>query len=208
MEGYGMTEASPVTHVNPLDSRERNHSGSIGIPISDTEAKIVDADNGERSLPVGTAGELLVRGPQVMVGYWHNTQETKMALRDGWFHSGDIATMDEDGYFRIVDRKKDMINVSGIKVWPSEVEEVLNEHHAVKESAVVSAPDPTSGDTVKAFVVLKDGFAGKVQASEIIAFCKDRIASYKAPHIIMFRDTLPKNSVGKILRRELREQID
>jgi long-chain acyl-CoA synthetase len=205
VEGYGLTEASPVTHVNPLDSLEKNRSGSIGIPISDTEAKIVDAETGEHAQPPGIPGELVIRGPQVMIGYWHNAQETKIALRDGWLHSGDIAIMDSDGYFRIVDRKKDMINVSGMKVWPREVEEVLYEHPAVREAAAVSTPDPTSGEAVKAFVILKDGYK-EVTHSEIIQFCKERIANYKAPKIVVFRETLPKTSIGKILRRELRDK--
>ena len=206
VEGYGLTEASPVTHVNPLDSPEKNRSGSIGIPISNTEAKIMDSETGEHVQAPGIAGELVIRGPQVMVGYWHNAQETKMALRNGWLYSGDIATMDSDGYFRIVDRKKDMINVSGMKVWPREVEEVLYEHPAIKEAAAVATPDPTSGECVKAFVVLRDEYKGKVQPSEIVEFCKQRIANYKAPKIVVFQDTLPKSSVGKILRRELRDK--
>lgn len=205
VEGYGLTEASPVTHVNPLDSLEKNRSGSIGIPISDTEAKIVDTETGKHVQPPGIAGELAIRGPQVMIGYWHNAQETKMALRDGWLHTGDIALMDSDGYFRIVDRKRDMINVSGMKVWPREVEEVLYEHPAVREAAAVSIPDPTSGEAVKAFVVLKDGYK-EVTHTEIIEFCKERIANYKAPKIVVFREALPKSSIGKILRRELRNR--
>ena len=203
VEGYGLTEASPVTHVNPLDSAQKNRFGSIGIPISDTEAKIVDAETGAYDQPPGVAGELVIRGPQVMIGYWHNAHETRMALRDDWLHSGDIATMDSDGYFHIVDRKKDMINVSGMKVWPREVEEVLCEHPAVRDAAAVSTPDPTNGEAVKAFVVLKGGYE-EVTPSEIIEFCKERIANYKAPKIVVFRETLPKNSIGKVLRRELR----
>jgi long-chain acyl-CoA synthetase len=203
VEGYGLTEASPVTHVNPLDSAEKNRFGSIGIPISDTEAKIVDAETGMHIQPTGIAGELVIRGPQVMIGYWHNAQETKVALRDNWLYTGDIATIDSDGYFHLVDRKKDMINVSGMKVWPREVEEVLLEHPAVREAATVPTPDATSGEAVKAFVVLRDGF--KVTPSDLIAFCKERIADYKAPKIVVFRETLPKNSVDKVLRRELRK---
>lgn len=206
VEGYGLTEASPVTHINPLDSPEKNRSGSIGIPISDTEAKILDTDTGEHVQQPGIAGELVIRGPQVMIGYWRNVQETKMSLRDGWLYSGDIATMDSNGYFRIVDRKKDMINVSGMKVWPREVEKVLYEHPAIKEAAAVATPDPTSGECVKIFVVLRDEFKGRVLPSEIIEFCKERIASYKAPKIVVFQDTLPKSSVGKVLRRELRNK--
>lgn len=203
VEGYGLTEASPVTHINPLDSPDKNRSGSIGIPISDTEAKIVDLETGERDLPPGTVGELIIRGPQVMIGYWKNAEETKLVLRGGWIHTGDVATMNSEGYFRIVDRKKDMINVSGLKVWPREVEEVLYEHPAIKEAAAVALPDPTSGETVKAFVVLKDEYKGKIRDVDVIQFCKAKIADYKAPKIVEFRDALPKTSIGKILRREL-----
>lgn len=204
VEGYGLTEASPVTHVNPLDDPAKNRPGSIGIPISDTEARIVDLETGERELSPGTVGELVVRGPQVMVGYWNNAEETKTALRDGWLYTGDIAAMDSDGYFHLVDRKKDMINVSGLKVWPREVEEVLYEHVAVKEAAAVPVPDATSGEAVKAYVVLKEQYKGTITASELTEFCKGKIASYKAPKIVEFRDTLPKSPVGKILRRELK----
>ncbi len=204
VEGYGLTEASPVTHVNPLDRPGKNRSGSIGIPISDTEAKIVDAETGMHVQPIGTPGELVIRGPQVMIGYWRNANETSVTLRNGWLNSGDIASMDSDGYFRIVDRKKDMINVSGMKVWPKEVEEVLCEHPAIKEAAAVSTPDPTSGEAVKAYVVLRDNY--KVTATEIVNFCKEKIANYKAPKIVVFREALPKNSIGKILRRELRNE--
>ena len=207
VEGYGLTEASPVTHVNPLDSPEKNRTSSIGIPVSDTDSKIVDAETGEHAQPAGIAGELVIRGPQVMIGYWRNDQETKMVLREGWLYSGDIATMDSDGYFHIVDRKKDMINVSGMKVWPREVEEVLYEHPAIREAAVVATPDPTSGEAVKAFVVLKDGYKVKVTCAEIIEFCKERLANYKAPRIIVFREVLPKSAVGKVLRKELRSEI-
>jgi long-chain acyl-CoA synthetase len=207
VEGYGLTETSPVTHVNPIDKPEKNRSGSIGIPISDTEARIVDLDTGSTVLASGTVGELVVRGPQVMLGYWNSPEETKMILRDGWVYTGDIATMDSDGYFRIVDRKKDMINVSGLKVWPREVEEVLYEHPAIKEVAAVAAPDSTSGEVVKVFVTLKNEYKGKVSPTEIIEFCRARIADYKAPRIVDFRGTLPTSSVGKILRRQLKENI-
>jgi len=206
VEGYGLSEASPVTHVNPLDDTSKNRPGSIGIPISDTQAKIVDLETGERDLPVGTSGELVIRGPQVMLGYWNNVAETRMTIRDGWLFTGDIATMDSDGYFRIVDRKKDMINISGLKVWPREVEEVLYEHPAVKEAAVVAVPDAMSGEAVKAFIVLKEDYIGKVSSEEISRFCKEKIATYKAPKIIEFRESLPKTPVGKILRRELRAE--
>ena len=205
VEGYGLTETSPVTHVNPIDVQENNRPGSIGLPISDTEARIVDIDTGSTDLPPGSTGELVVRGPQIMLGYWNNPEETRRVLRNGWVYTGDIASMDSDGYFRIVDRKTDMINVAGLKVWPREVEEVLYEHPAVKEVAAVAVPDSTNGQVVKVFVTLKDGQEGKISASEIIEFCKARIADYKAPRIVDFRGTLPKSSVGKILRRQLRE---
>jgi long-chain acyl-CoA synthetase len=205
VEGYGLTEASPVTHVNPIDEPGKNRSGSIGIPISDTDARIVDVDTGTINLSPGEVGELVVRGPQIMLGYWNDATETRLVLRNGWLHTGDIATMDSDGYFRIVDRKKDIINVSGFKVWPREVEEVLHEHPAVKNCAAVAAPDPTSGEVVKVFVTLQDQYIGKVTADDIIAFCKTKLADYKAPKIVDFRDTLPTSSVGKILRRKLRE---
>lgn len=206
VEGYGLTETSPVTHVNPLDDPSKNRPGSIGIPISDTQAKIVDLELGTNELAPGTVGELVVRGPQVMAGYWKNDTETRAVLRNGWFHTGDVAVMEPDGYFRIVDRKKDMINVSGLKVWPREVEEVLYEHPAIDEATAAPIPDSQSGEAVKAFVVLKEEFKGKVVAADIIAFCKDKIADYKAPRVVEFRDALPKSSVGKILRRELRGQ--
>jgi len=167
VEGYGLTEASPVTHVNPLDEPSKNRPGTIGIPISDTDAMIVDLETGARQLPAGEVGELVVQGPQIMVGYWNNAKETKNALRNGWIYTGDTAVMEVDGYFRIVDRKKDMINVSGFKVWPREVEEVLYEHPAVKEAAAVSIPDETTGEAVKAYVVLKEKYRGQVTAFEL-----------------------------------------
>lgn len=204
VEGYGLTEAAPVTHINPLDDRNNNRTGSIGLPISDTDAKIVDSETGTQELPPGTPGELVVRGPQVMTGYWNKPEESDMILRDGWLCTGDIAIMDPDGYFRIVDRKKDMINVSGLKVWPNEVEQILFEHPAVKEASVVGVPDSESGEAVKAFLVLKDEYRGKVDPAEFKKFCKDRISPYKAPKIVEFRPELPKTPVGKVLRRELR----
>jgi long-chain acyl-CoA synthetase len=204
VEGYGLTEASPVTHVNPLDDASKSRIGSIGIPISDTDARIVDLETGLHDVAPHTKGELIVRGPQVMVGYWNDIAESNIALRGEWLHTGDIATMDPEGYFRIVDRKKDMINISGLKVWPREVEEVLNEHPAIKEATVIAVPDPVSGEAVKAFVVLKDEYRDRVSPDEISIFCKEKIAAYKAPRIVEFRDSLPKTSVGKILRRELR----
>ena len=206
VEGYGLTETSPVSHVNPLDEPRKNRPGSIGIPVSDTEAKVVDLESGEHDLPPGKAGELVIRGPQVMMGYWNKPEDNKVAIRDGWFHTGDIATMAPDGYFSIVDRKKDMIDVSGFKVWPREVEETLFEHPAVQEAAVVGVPDARSGEAVKAFVVLKKENEGKVTGEELSKFCKEKIASFKAPKFVEFRTELPKTAVGKVLRRELKQQ--
>jgi long-chain acyl-CoA synthetase len=208
VEGYGLTETSPVTHVNPLDDPKKNRPGSIGIPVSDTEAKTVDLETGTKDLKTGEVGELVIKGPQVMQGYWNQPDETKIALRNGWLYTGDIAKMDEDGYFYIVDRKKDMIDVSGLKVWPREVEEVLYEHPAVKEAAVLGVPDTYRGETVKAYVILKPGYEGKVTEEEIIKFCKEKIASYKAPRSVEFRTSLPMTLVGKILRRTLREELE
>jgi len=187
-----------------LDDPKKNRPGSIGIPVSDTDAKVVDIDTGQRDLPAGEAGELVMRGPQIMLGYWNKPEDNKASLREGWFYSGDIATMDPDGYFRIVDRKKDMIDVSGYKVWPREVEERLYEHPGIMEAAVVGIPDAKSGEAVKAFVVLKQGYGEKVTPEEISSFCKQKMASYKAPKVVEFRGELPKTVVGKVLRRELK----
>jgi long-chain acyl-CoA synthetase len=206
VEGYGLTETSPVTHVNPLDDPQKNRPGSIGIPFPDTEAKIVDVETGGHDLSPGEAGELVIRGPQVMMGYWNKPDDNKVAIREGWFHTGDIATMDPDGYFKIVDRKKDMIDVSGFKVWPREVEEILFEHPAIQEAAVVGIPDERSGEAVKAYIVLKKENEGKVTAEEISKFCKERIAAFKAPKSVEFRKELPKTAVGKVLRRELKTE--
>ena len=208
VEGYGLTEMSPVTHVNPLDQPAKNRPGSIGIPISDTDAKIVDTETGTITLPAGEPGELVVRGPQAMKGYWHGKEETDISLRGGWVYTGDVAVMDSDGYFQIVDRKKDMINISGLKVWPQEIEAVLYENIAVKEAAAVAVPDQESGEAVKAFVVLKDEYRGKVSESDIVQFCRERIATYKTPKIVVFRDVLPRSSIGKVLRGELRTHFD
>ena len=201
-EGYGLSEASPVTHANPIHGL--NKPGSIGIPFPDTDAKIVDPETGEKEMPVGEPGELIVKGPQVMKGYWNRPEETAKTLRNGWLYTGDIAKMDEDGYFYIVDRKKDMIIVSGYNVYPREVEEVLFHHPAVKEVAVVGIPDPKTGERVKAFVVLKEGATATEE--EIIEFCRQRLAKYKCPKEVEFRDELPKTFIGKVLRRKLREE--
>ena len=202
LEGYGLSEASPVTHCNPVQGVRK--PGSIGIPYPDTDAEIVDVETGTRVLPPGEVGELRIRGPQVMKGYWNRPEETAQALRDGWLYTGDIARMDADGYFYIVDRKKDMILASGYNVYPREIEEVLYEHPAVAECCVAGVPDPYRGETVKAYVVVRPGTT--VTAEEIIAFCRQRLAAYKVPKLVEFRSDLPKTAVGKVLRRLLVEE--
>jgi long-chain acyl-CoA synthetase len=204
VEGYGLTEASPVTHCNPADRPDKVRAGSIGIPLPDTDAKIVDIETGKKDLVADEIGELVVRGPQVMAGYWNQAEETEHALRQGWLHTGDIAKMDGDGYFYIVDRKKDMINVSGLKVWPREVEEVLYEHPAVKEAAVVGVADPYRGESVKAYVVVREGFTDQITAQAIIQFCEGKIAAFKVPNQVELTAELPKTGVGKVLKRELK----
>lgn len=202
VEGYGLTETSPLTHANPL---HRARPGSIGIPLPDTDAKIVDLDTGA-DLPPGKPGELVIRGPQVMKAYWNRPEETARAFEGGWFHTGDVARIEEDGYFFIVDRKKDQINTAGFKVWPREVEEVLYGHPAVRLVAVIGQPDEYRGEVVKACVVLKETHRGRVSEAELIAFCKTHLAGYKTPRIIEFRDELPVTPTGKMLRRALREE--
>ena len=207
VEGYGLTEASPVTHANPLDPTMKTVKvGTIGIPWPDTDAKIVDPETGTKELPPGEVGELVVKGPQVMKGYWKMPEETKATLRDGWLYTGDLATVDEDGYFRIVDRKKDLIKYKGYSVYPRELEDVLYEHPAVKLCAVVGKPDPVAGEIPKAFIVLKPEYEGKVKEEEIIEWVKERVAPYKRIREVEFRRELPLTTVGKVLRRVLREE--
>lgn len=201
VEGYGLSETSPVTHANPIDGR--NVAGSIGVPWPDTDCRIVDPQTGQ-PLPPRQIGEVAVRGPQVMKGYWNQPEQTAAVLRDGWLLTGDLGYMDEDGYFYIVDRKKDMIIAGGYNIYPREVEEVLYEHPAVREAAVIGVPDPYRGETVKAFIVLKDG--AHVTEQELDAFCRQRLAAYKVPRIYEFRQELPKSAVGKVLRRVLQEE--
>ena len=201
VEGYGLSEASPVVTVNPLHNAR---AGTIGQPVADTLIKIVDTEDGKTIKPIGEAGELCVKGPQVMKGYWNKPEETKNALRDGWLYTGDIAVMSEDGYISIVDRKKDMIIVSGYNVYPREVEEALYKHPAVLEAAVAGVSHPVKGEVIKAWVVLKPGMTATEE--EIIQHCKKYVAPYKAPKIVEFRESLPKSMVGKILRRKLLEE--
>ncbi len=202
VEGYGLSEASPVTHANPIFGQ--NRVGTIGVPWPNTLAKIVDVETGEKEMPVGEAGELIVQGPQVMKGYWNKPDETDQTLRQGWLYTGDIAIMDEEGYFKIVDRKKDIIIAGGFNIYPRDVEEVLYEHPKVQEAVCVGIPDPYRGETVKVYIILKEGQTAT--SEEIRAFCKERLAKYKVPRLVEFRSELPKTMVGKILRRILREE--
>ncbi len=202
VEGYGLSEASPVTHCNPLYGL--NKAGSIGVPYPDTYAVVIDEDG--NILPPGEDGELAIYGPQVMKGYWKMDEETDKTLINGWLLTGDMAKMDEDGYFYIVDRKKDMIVAGGYNIYPREVEEVLFEHPAVAEAAVVGIPDPYRGETVKAYIVLRPEYKGKVTERDLDKFCRERLAAYKVPRIYEFRDELPKSLVGKVLRRVLRDE--
>lgn len=199
VEGYGLSEASPVVTANPVFGE--NRIGTIGVPVSDTDVKLVDVETGETEVPVGMPGELCVKGPQVMKGYWNKPEESAKTLRDGWLHTGDVAVMDEDGYFRIVDRLKEMIISGGYNIYPREIEEVLYGHPAVMDAAAIGVPDAYRGESAKAFVVLKTGQTAT--SEELIAYCKQNLAPYKVPRSIEFRDTLPKTLIGKILRREL-----
>lgn len=201
-EGFGLTETSPVTHCNPLYGVRK--VGSIGIPLPSTEQKIVDLEEGTRELPPHAEGELAIRGPQVMKGYWRKPEETAQVIRDGWLYTGDLAKVDEDGYCYIVGRKKDMILCSGYNVYPDEIDRVLMAHPAVLEAATIGIPDPKRGETVKSFVVLKPGYHATEQ--ELQAYCRQYLAPYKVPEFIEFRAELPKSTILKILRRELREQ--
>ena len=203
-EGYGLTEASPVTHCTPVDkSMKTVKVGSIGFPLPDTEARIVDLKTGEKTLEVGETGELEVKGPQVMQGYWQNAEETALVLREGWLLTGDIAHMDQNGYFYITDRKKDLIKTKDYSVYPRELEDILYEHPAVKQCAVVGKPDRIACEVPKAFIVLKEG--ATVSAEEIIAFVNDKVASYKAIREVEFRKELPLNAASKVLKRILKE---
>jgi long-chain acyl-CoA synthetase len=202
IEGYGLSETSPATHANPVVGERR--AGSIGLPLPDTDQRVVDAETGTKVLAVGEVGELAVRGPQVMLGYLGQPGETAMVLQQGWFRTGDLARLDADGYAYIVDRKKDMIDVGGFKVYPREVEEVLFQHPAIADAAVIGIPEGDHGEVVKAFVVRKPG--ASVTADELIAFVRERIAHYKAPRTVEFRDALPRSGVQKVLRRVLRDE--
>jgi long-chain acyl-CoA synthetase len=207
LEAYGLTETSPVASMDPV-GRPKDHS--VGVPVPDTDIKIVDVETGTKELPPGESGEIIIKGPQVMKGYWNLPEATAKALRvgpdgePGWFYSADIGYMDEEGYIHMVDRKKDMIIAGAYNIYPTDVEAVLFEHPKVKEAAVIGIPDEQRGETVKAFVVLKEGEAATPE--EIMGFCRERMAAYKSPRLVEFRSDLPKSLIGKVLRRKLREE--
>lgn len=199
LEGYGLTECAPLVSGNPYDLK--HYSGSIGLPVPSTDIRLVD-DNGQ-DVPVGEPGELWVKGPQVMLGYWQRPDATDEVLKDGWLATGDIVTVDEMGFVRVVDRKKDMILVSGFNVYPNEIEDVVSQHPKVLECAAIGVPNEVSGETVKICVVKKDA---SLTAEELLTHCRRQLTGYKVPKIVEFRDELPKSNVGKILRRELRDE--
>jgi long-chain acyl-CoA synthetase len=206
IEGYGMTEASPATHVNPLKGTRK--VGSVGLALPNTDFKIVDLEDYTKILPQGESGEIIIKGPQVMKGYWNKPEETANQLKDRWLLTGDIGTMDEDGYLYIVDRKKDMIIISGFKVYPRELEDVLFEHEAVEKAAIIGIPDPKTpgSELVKAYLVLKDGYRETDEIkSEIKEFLRKTVAPYKVPKFIEFRKELPETLVGKVLRKDLKD---
>ena len=203
VEGYGLSESSPVTHVNPIWGGEAR-VGSIGLPLPSTECRVIDVETGGNDMPAGEPGELIIRGPQVMKGYWNRPDETEETLRGGWLHTGDIVVMDNDGYFSIVDRKKDLIISGGFNVYPREVEEVLCQHPKITECAVVGEPDSLKGETVKAFLVLKE--KEDTTRTEIQDWCEERLAPYKIPRRIEVLKELPRSAIGKVLRRELRDR--
>jgi long-chain acyl-CoA synthetase len=200
-EGYGLSEGAPVSFNTYLRG---SVGGSIGVPIPGTDVRVVDIETGESEVPIGEPGELVVNGPQVMKGYWNMPEETEKTLRDGWLHTGDIARMDDDGYLYIVDRKKEVINASGFKVYPREVEEILYEHPEVVEGVAVGVPDEYRGETVKVFVVKKEG--SSLTEEDLIAHCKENLAPYKVPKLVEFREELPKSAVGKLLKRVLADE--
>src|SRR5258706_3963248 len=206
VEGYGLSEAAPVTHCNPLNGDIRD--GSVGLPLPNVDAAIMNPETGEL-LPVGAEGEIVVKGPNIMKGYWKRQEETEATFKNGWMRTGDLGRRDEEGYFYIMDRAKDLIIASGFNVYPREVEEVLFMHPAVQEAAVIGVPDPYRGETVAAFIVLKPGFEqSDATRQDILAFCKKEMTPYKVPKVLEFRDSFPKTLVGKVLRRELRGTIN
>ncbi len=201
MEAYGLTETSPCTHGIPFGGKEK--PGCIGLPVPNTDVKLVDVDNPKKEITeFNVPGEMCVKGPQVMKGYVNKPEETAAVIKDGWFLTGDIATVDEEGYFRIVDRKKDMIITGGFNVYPREVDEVLYAHPKIREACAIGIPDDRSGERIKAYVVLKDGEISNIL--EILDYCREKLTRYKVPKEVQFVDELPKSAVGKVLRKELR----
>jgi long-chain acyl-CoA synthetase len=200
MEAYGLSEASSTTHMNPLD---RVVPGSIGVPLPGTEVRVVDLETGETPCKPGEVGELIIRGPQVMQGYWREPELTAGALRNGWLYTGDLARTDEDGYFFVVDRRDDLIISSGFNIYPSEIEDVLVTHPGIRTVAVVGAPDKIRGQVVKAFVVPEEG--AEVTREAVLRFCRENLAEYKVPKSVVFQKEIPMTPTGKPLRRSLRE---
>jgi long-chain acyl-CoA synthetase len=201
-EGWGMTETTSIGMANPQLGLKK--TGSIGIPFPDTDVRLVDVEEGREDVPKGEPGEIIIKSPLIMQGYWNNPEETANQLKDGWLYTGDIAVQDEDDYFSIVDRKKDMIIAGGFNIYPREIDEVLYQHPKVADAVAVGLSDPYRGETLKAYVVLKPGLTATEE--EIIRFCRERLAAYKAPKMVEFRAELPKSAVGKILRKVLRDQ--
>lgn len=201
-EGFGLTEASPVTHANPVYGLQK--PGSIGVPVPGTDARIVDLDTGLDELSANEIGELVVRGPQVMAGYWNRPEDSARTVRNGWLYTGDIAYMDDDGYFHIVDRKKDLIIVGGYNVYPREIDEVLHTHPKIQEAVTVGVTHRSRGETIKAYIVPKAGET--LTTPEVVGYCRQKLASFKVPRSIEFREELPKSIVGKVLRRILRDE--
>jgi len=202
MEAYGLSEASSATHFSPYP--RGGPRGSIGVPLPDTEARIMDIETGERECPVGEIGELVVKGPQIMRGYWNNKDLTSTALRHGWFYTGDLARMDQDGFFYVVDRKDDLIISSGFNVYPSQIEEVLEKHPKIKDVAVIGVPDRIKGQAILAMIVLKEGTQGNKE--EFLGYCKENMPDHRVPKTILLRDTIPRNPAGKVLKRVLRQE--
>jgi long-chain acyl-CoA synthetase len=201
VECYGLSETSPFAHSNPWGGKTK--VGSVGLPAPDTDCKIVDIDTGTQEMPQGESGEILLKGPQVAQGYYKRPDETAEAIRDGWFYTGDIGYIDDEGYLFIVDRKKDMIIAGGYNIYPRDIDEVLYEHPKIQEACAVGLPDTYRGETVKVFIVTKPGET--LTEEEVITFCREKLAAYKVPKMVEFMDELPKSTVGKVMRRKLKE---
>jgi len=201
-EVYGMTETTPIAAVTPWGGEVK--PGTVGIPVPDTDIRIVDVETGEKELPVGEAGEIIIKGPQVMKGYYKKPEETEQALKNGWFYTGDMGCFDPDGYLQVVDRKKDMVIAGGYNIYPVEIDNVLMEHPKILHACAVGVPHPYRGETIKAYVVLKEGEA--LATEELVRYCKEKLAAYKVPKQVEFMEELPMSAVGKVLRRTLRDK--